>query len=579
MVSTIAQATYQHKHLLISVVLVDHIFDVCYVLCFHLSEDTLTVPKEFKQDFYPGENVTVILDNGERLNGVVREKTKFPELIRTDGTLERKAFARYFVSLTNRPFEEALVDDEHIVRDRRSFTKQMLRSFIKNTVTREAWNGAPWLVKEKIAHEYRISTGIPTHLHKENKFAERKANLGSKKGEYDGTILSFFSSQSRLPELKPKSHKSRMAQQDFAKTRQEQFLEYQRALSGNPGLGILKSSAGVGEPQLVQFVHSHPHFHAIASKGSPRPPPPPPIKYPIEDLEIAPIRDASHRPDLQFLSDHNPPEGQGEDNHSNTIWMESAGPLLETWNTLNVFCEVFQLDSFTFDDYVEALQVYDTTVPCELLVEIHCALLKRLVNSWDDQNGSIQIPLPAWLQEVSDAEESAEEVSTMPSPEPDADVPAGRTTRSSLAKSEVAILKDKSARSSSPTVDGKKHRAKELLTDFDWVRALRNRELANSGWIMITIGLLYQLSHDRRHKVKCDEILAKLAPLDDGTYKWTAGHRYERADVNFRVKIIEILCLQALSTRAIRAYMEDCGNHMTEIRKDKIEQQRNRKVA
>ena len=458
----------------------------------------------------------------------------------------------------------------------------MLRSFIKNTVTREAWNGAPWLVKEKIAQEYRISTEIPAHLHKENKFAERKANLSSKKGEYDGTILSFFSSQSRLPELKPKSHKSRMAQQDFVKTRQEQFLEYQRALSGNPGLSILKNGPGVGEPQFVQFVNSHPHFHAIASKGSPRPPPPPAIKYPIEDLEIAPLRDASHRPDLQFLSNHKPPEGQRENNGSNTILMESLGPLLETWNTLNVFCEVFQLDSFTFDDYVEALQVYDTTVPCELLVEIHCALLKRLVNSWDDQNGSIQIPLPAWLQEVSGAEESAEEVSARPTPEPDSEVPAGRTTRSSLAKSEVANLKASSARSPSPIFDGRKHWADELLAEFDWVRALRNRDLANSGWLMITIGLLYQLSHDRRYKVKCDEILAKLAPLDldeDIKLETTARHCYEASDINFRVKILEILCLQALGTRAVRAYMEDCSNHMTEIRKDKIEQQRNRKLA
>jgi hypothetical protein len=213
----------------------------------------------------------------------------------------------------------------------------MLRSFIKNTVTREAWNGAPWLVKERIAHDYRIATDIPPHLQKENKFAERKANIGLKKGEYDGNILTFFATQSRLPELKPKSHKSKMAQQDFAKTKHEQFLEYQRALSGNPGLGILKNGAGTGEPQYVHWVNSHPQFHTIASKGSPRPPPPPPIKYPIEDLEVAPLRDGTHRPNLQFLSQDTPIEGQRSQNDGNGILMESVGPLLETWDTLNVF--------------------------------------------------------------------------------------------------------------------------------------------------------------------------------------------------------------------------------------------------
>lgn len=560
--------------------LVDHIFDVCRNpesphFLWHADH-----PQEFKQDFYPRETVTVILDNGERLNGIVREKTKFTELLKPDGTLERKAFARYFVSLTNRPFEEALVDDEHIVRDRRSFTKQMLRSFIKNTVTREAWNGAPWLVKERIAHDYRIATDIPPHLQKENKFAERKANIGLKKGEYDGNILTFFATQSRLPELKPKSHKSKMAQQDFAKTKHEQFLEYQRALSGNPGLGILKNGAGTGEPQYVHWVNSHPQFHTIASKGSPRPPPPPPIKYPIEDLEVAPLRDGTHRPNLQFLSQDTPIEGQRSQNDGNGILMESVGPLLETWDTLNVFCEVFQLDSFTFDDYVEALQIYSDDIKCELITEIHCALLKRLVNSREDQNGMVQIPLPALVKEESGAEESVEESSAMPTPEPESEAPpAGMTTRSSLAKSDVAELKAGSARSRSSTADVKVHRAGEILGNYGWVQRLRLRDVKKSRWVTIIVGLLHQLSRVPRHKKTCEEILAKLAPLDQEPTEETARLQYGCLDINLRVKILQILCMLTVGTKAIRAYMEDCSNHMTELRKEKIEQQRNRKIA
>ncbi|KAK0946622.1 hypothetical protein LTS01_026040, partial [Friedmanniomyces endolithicus] len=37
------------------------------------------------------------------------------------------------------------------------------------------------------------------------------------------------------------------------------------------------------------------------------------------------------------------------------IAMDSVGMLLEIWNTLNVQCEVYVLDSFTFDDFVDAL--------------------------------------------------------------------------------------------------------------------------------------------------------------------------------------------------------------------------------
>jgi hypothetical protein len=130
---------------------------------------------DFKTDFYPGEIVTVILDDSQRLNGRVRDKAKFAEQRDLDGTVKRKAFARYFVRLIERPDEEALVDEEHITRDRKIFTKQMLRSFIKNCVTREAWTGAPWLVKLDIAERFHITTQVPRHLQRSWKVAEKKA--------------------------------------------------------------------------------------------------------------------------------------------------------------------------------------------------------------------------------------------------------------------------------------------------------------------------------------------------------------------------------------------------------------------
>ena len=87
---------------------------------------------DFKNDFYPGELVTVMLDDGQRLNGRVRDKAKFGPSYNPDGTVRRLGFSRYFVRLTDRRDEEALVDDNHIMRDRKILTKQMLRSIINN---------------------------------------------------------------------------------------------------------------------------------------------------------------------------------------------------------------------------------------------------------------------------------------------------------------------------------------------------------------------------------------------------------------------------------------------------------------
>lgn len=120
--------------------------------------------EEFKSDFFPGEEVDITLQTGEALDGTIREKAKFEALRGPDGSVQRPAFARYFVKIHNDLGDEALVDDKHIKRGRKIFTKQNLRSFLKNCLVREAWNGAPWLVKEPIARQYRLPMEIPAHL-------------------------------------------------------------------------------------------------------------------------------------------------------------------------------------------------------------------------------------------------------------------------------------------------------------------------------------------------------------------------------------------------------------------------------
>ncbi|KAI5284718.1 hypothetical protein KEM52_002774 [Ascosphaera acerosa] len=132
---------------------------------------------ELKADFYPGERVTVCLANGSRLHGVVREKARFPQVLDKDGNVARRASSKYLVQLlAPRENEEALVADEHLVRDRKIFTKAMLRGFIRNSVQRENWNGAPWLVKEGLAHEYNISTQVAKHLQRNKKKGHSKTS-------------------------------------------------------------------------------------------------------------------------------------------------------------------------------------------------------------------------------------------------------------------------------------------------------------------------------------------------------------------------------------------------------------------
>ena len=515
----------------------------------------------------------------ERLTGQIKEKAKFPELSRSDGTIERKSFARYFCHIDQRPGQEALLDEDHISRERKSFTKQRLRSFLKNTATREAWAGAPWLVKQKVADEYRINTEVPEYLTQEYQAKFRKThNINGKKGDYEGPVLNF---QAYGPQggpqyqlLRPKGGKKPTAHEEHLQLQYSQFLQYHQPTANIP---VQFSPGAHGVPQGQGIVNG---FHPIAAKGHPKPTVPPPPKYPIEDLEIPPSRDGTHRPPLKYLSEETPTKDQSSDGKGTGIAMESVGLLLETWNTLNVYCEVFELDSFTFDDYVEALRFSSGDVQCELLVEIHCAILKRLVNDINDKNGQVQIALPDQPENEEETSNSAESHQATPTPEPEKIKPPARSTRSSLVKSEAAELRE--ATNGLSIADAKIHRAAEMdhsTRGYDWKMRLRKRDFQGGRWVIVVVGLLNQLAGNPRLAKTCNDILIHLAPLHIEPTPETAFTQYQSLDINHRINILQILCMKSLETKVIKQYMEDCSLQMTEHRKEKNEVKRKWRLA
>ena len=545
--------------------------------------DTLVdqIYDKFKNDYYPHEAVTVNTIGGERLHGVVRDKTRFGSKVLPDGTTT-KPFSRYFVSLDERPNDEAVVDDTHIFRDRKVFTKSVLRSFIKKTVTREAWNGAPWLVKPDVAERYQIDSRVPLHLRHDTKLAERKQLQLQKRhsmGDPNGSNSGSFSPTGpvRLPELKPapKSHKSKAQQAQQAqghggKSKQQNVLS-------DPEPGKFVHLPLPGNPfQFPPLSYRNQEISPAYSQPE-LPPPPPPPKYPIEDLQLPPR--GRVRPTMKYLCNDPPVDIETEAKHplGGAVLMKSVGPLLETWDTLNVYAEIFKLDSFTFDDFVEALHIASDETPVELFTEIHCAVLKILVSAEED-GGKPQIRLPELDDEQDEEEEEEEETEQSPDPEPQ---PSGRATRSSMAKLEAERLAAEAAEAEKSILEAEnapKHRAEELLNGYNWVEQLAKREFKDGGWEMIMVGLLHQLSKNERQKDKCEVLLQHLVPteIEEPTQE-TVRQQYAELDINLRVQALQIICMLTSETRAIRMYMEECANQMTGFRKDKIELQRTRK--
>lgn len=541
---------------------------------------------EFKADFYPGEHVTVSIHTGQRFTGVVRDKARFGSKVLPDGTLT-VPFSRYFVSLDDREDDEAVVDDNNIWRDRKIFTKSVLRSFIKKTITREAWTGAPWLVKEPIAIQYKIDTRVPTHLRWETKLQERKQAQTQKRlsnqmaahphGHSETNGFQSHNGPVRLPELKPTARPPKASKNHggdakggknvFSKHEAGQFVHL--PLPGNPFQFPLSFRNNQPLPPPPVFAQPEP------------PPPPPPPKYPIEDLSVEP--GDLVRPPIRFMCKDPPVKIDEKSALSENILMKSVGPFLETWDTLNVYCEIFHLDSFTFDDYVEAMQIASEDTRVQLFDEIHCAVLKILVQSEAD-GGKVQFRLPEnESEEDSDEdddeeeEEEEEEEEREPTPQP-----TTRATRSSMAKLEAERLAAEAAaaeREERELENAPKHRAEEFLNDYDWIEQLKKRNFRDGGWEAIMVGLLYQLSKDERRTAACEELLIHLVPRNEEPTRETIRKHYAALDVNYRIQALQIICMLTAETKAIRRYMEDCSEQMTAFRKDKIEWQRQRKQA
>jgi len=467
------------------------------------------------------------------MEGTIREKAKFPIIRGPDGSVQRAAFSRYFVRILDQHEEEALLDDKHLRRDKKVFTKQNLRAFLKNSLQREAWIGAPWLVKEHLAIQFRLPMEIPAHLLQDAKLLATK----------------------QMVQTKPPRNRRSGQNQDLVRQQQEMARMH---LQHPPGTA----------QQMMQQMQNYPP-QPLASRMEPRPPPPPVIKYPIEDLDLPPKRNGVSRPELKFFTAEMAEYVKGNRRiYLDDIEMESMGMLLEVWNTLNVQCEVYILDSFTFDDFVDAMRYSSDAPPCELVEEVHCAVLKQLV----DKSGKVHIGKGVLSDFIAEADEDASELhdaSEMSTPQPD--VPA-RSTRSRLSHVDPAVHNPRSP------IGDKPHRAVEMLGDRSWKTRLAAREFEDGGWQVILVGLLNQLAHMPGFKARCDKILAELAPMDMEPTAETARTQYLHLNINLRISALQMVVMLSITTDAIKQFLEACSDDMTDVRKRKIEHQRAKKA-
>ena len=518
-------------------------------------------------------------------------------------------------------------------RDKKVYSKLILKQFLRNAVKRESWIGAPWMVKDSLAKRYDISMKVPDHKTRDAILAQKKALHNGHADTASPPVQQHYIQQQmnghgpqtngHRPVIHPQGP-GQPAFVNFSATSQlpyghqhapppphfgavngitRPYLVDARSLYGpgpppppfaqQPPYGnaggipphlahILQpmpqpgSGPGSALPISFPFQTSFPHHQGQRPSQVSQPQQPPqltkpfePVKYPCEDLEIKLPRLVTDRPALKFFSD-DVPDGvkPPPDDMKIGVLMKSVGPLLCIWETLNVHDTIYMLDSFTFDDFVDAMRFRSEETECELFVEIHCSVLKQIVND----SGKLECPLPK-LVDSEDSDEEESSIESTPTPEPE---PPARATRSSLRKSEAQQLIAK-PRTPTPEPPKELHRAAEFDADYDWIEQCKVRNFREGGWESMVVCLLYRLSSDPLQKAACDEILAQLVPTEQEPTVHNISVNYSNLDVNLRISALEMILRLTIVTEAFRDQLVAAAQEMTRLRKDKIEHQRKRK--
>jgi hypothetical protein len=620
---------------------VNEVFDVCQAVVTNAFRTDIP-DQHFKEQFELNDRVTIEGENTRREGRITAMNDSQINNVYYSEDEPMRSFA-YEITMDDDPDEKITkYKASELQRDRRVYSKLILKQYLRNTTSRELWVGAPWMVKEHLAKRYKISaTMAEKKLRDEAAAARRKVAIANRQNGTSPPVQHAYpphATNGHPPHMNGNRHpvpgpgppgqatfvnnfSANAPQQYQNQVRPQQFAPHHQNMgvvppwpanplppppwianpiaspswAGNPGLqGPPQHPSRMQHPPPVAMFQQqqqrphpqqqpHPHFQTsfVHKQGDVptnfpqqqhQPPPPPkpyePVKYPMEDLDIPMPKTHPPRPTLKFFSDDVPQGCQPPTDEQKTgIKMKSVGPLLCAWETLNVHDTVYMLDSFTFDDFVDAMCFSSDQVDCELLTEVHCSIMRQIVTS----AGKLQVSLPK-MTESEGSEEGGSSKESTATPEPE---PPVRTTRSSLRKSGAQqIIK---ARTPTPEPPKELHQAAKFFEDFDWMEQCKTRNFGEGGWQAIIVAILHRLSVDPIYKDACDEILAQLVPSGVEPTMDTIATHYGQLDVNLRISALDLTLRLTVATDDFRNQLIAAAQEMTRLRKEKIDFQRKRK--
>lgn len=260
------------------------------------------------------------------------------------------------------------VRSKQLSRDRLTFSKTILKKYLRECVVRDTSVASPWIVRHNLAHRFAIPVA-PTQaiIERHNNIKESKLSKRKK----------FPEEEEVTPIVKKRKTKAeKLAEQSGDKKAGKKAEKAAEKAAKKAADKEAKKAAKKAAKAAEKEATSTPIVKEEDSEEEKPKEKKKPIKFPVEDLEVDPVSERELKAkiigELPRRRDRPPPTKELG------IPLRVLEPLLVTYHFLHAFGKVLQLAPFTLDDYDSALR-HSSSEPCTLIGEVHATLINLIV--------------------------------------------------------------------------------------------------------------------------------------------------------------------------------------------------------
>ncbi|SCZ87519.1 BZ3500_MvSof-1268-A1-R1_Chr2-2g04985 [Microbotryum saponariae] len=436
-------------------------------------------------------------------------------------------------------------------RDRLSFSKSILKRYVRECVHRESTIAAPWIVKPSIARRYNLPMEQSQEDQQRNEEI-REAKLAKRRGPTDG--------DGAPPPKKPRKSKAET------------------------------------DPDAPRKVKA---------ERPPKVPKPPAeykraIKYPIEDLDLDPLSIHDGRLLRRVNAEIPPLPSKPSANRHLLVPPHMFDTFISTWNILNVFGKPLNLSPFSLDDFYGAMNHSNPGIRCDLLAEIHASLTNIIGTDTLRVYGSVTVQFVPVADSANEAgqdgeEEGEEEIDELADGDDDeGDVENADPNRIDseldlLLRKGISYSKRWDRTAKLKSADGREGWERHMigaLCSRGAVRAMPNLHAILKHIFEgadLTPAKLFGAAADSAQSTPAAEQVANFATSNGAASK---GKFVDTSDpegaylslpIQDKVDIVAFLATLAMGSKPVRTFLEEAELQLTEYRKARADVNKERK--